>query len=108
MTFAVIWPIKSFDGSDQKSSPYFRTLVLSHMVHIVSIVRIPAKIPGEGRGRAAHLVGLAIPPVGQHANQRCLRRPCGFLGAVDVLLCNGTRNLRVLSLRTFSQRALPQ
>src|SRR5258707_10472141 len=98
MTFAVVWPIKSFDRSDQKSSPYFRTLVLSHMVHIVSIVRIPAKIPGKGRGRAAHLFGLAIPALGEHANQRCLRRPRGFLGAVEVLLSHGTSNSRVLSL----------
>src|SRR5256885_11785061 len=98
MTFAVVWPIKRFDRSDQKSSPYFRTLVLSHMVHIVSIVRISVTNAGKGTAGADRLVGFAIPAVGDHANQRCLRRPRGFLGAVEVLLSNGTRNLRALSL----------
>jgi len=62
MTLAVIWPIKSFDRTDQKSSPYFRTLVLSHMVHIVSIVRISVKSAGKGKGGADHLVGFAFRP----------------------------------------------
>src|SRR5882672_10431723 len=93
MTFAGVWPIKRIDGDDSKSSPYFRTLVLSQKVHFVSVARISRV---GRRARPDRLVGLAISPVGEHADERCFRRPRGFLRAAGLRSRYRTLRLRTL------------